>query len=74
MMSEHVIRMVGVLKGRAKDEATKMGLSPNDLVIVTTILHPLPEYRLEKIEGDPITFLLSKIQSLESEEKTMVSE
>lgn len=68
-MNDHVIRKVSVLRGRAKDEAEKMGLSPNDLVIVTTILHPLPEYRLEKIEGDPITFLLSKIQSLESTAK-----
>jgi radical SAM superfamily enzyme YgiQ (UPF0313 family) len=57
------IRKVKVLKGKAKNEAEKMGLSPNDLVIVTTIinpLNPLPEYRIEKIEEDPVSYLLKR--------------
>ena len=58
MSQEHSIRKVKVLQGRAKDEAEKQGLDPDDLVIVTTSVHPLPEYHIEKIEGDPVSFLL----------------
>lgn len=58
--SDYTIRKVKVLQGRAKEEAEKQGLSPEDLVIVTTTIEEgsLPEYRLEKVEGDPVSFLL----------------
>ena len=62
-MDEQIIRKVKVLKGRAKDEAMKLGLDPDDLVIVTVTTHPLPEYHLEKIEGDPVSYLLSQIEN-----------
>ena len=61
MSQEHSIRKVKVLQGRAKDEAEKQGLDPDDLVIVTTSVHPLPEYHIEKIEGDPVSFLLKRV-------------
>lgn len=55
------IRKVKVLRGRAKEEAEKKGLKPDDLVIVTTnIVNTLPEYHVEKIEGDPVSFLLKR--------------
>ena len=58
-MSETVIRKVSILKGRAKEEAERQGLSPDDLVIVTiTIIDGPPEYHLEKVEGDPVSYLL----------------
>jgi len=53
------IRKVKILRGRAKEEAEKRGLKPNDLVIVTTtITNSLPEYYIEKIDGDPVSYLL----------------
>ncbi len=55
------IRKVKVLQGRAKDEAKRQGLGPDDLVIVTTSVHSLPEYHIEKIEGDPVSHLLNKV-------------
>ncbi len=54
------IRKVKVLQGRAKDEAEKNGLATDDLVIVTTSVNSLPEYHVEKIEGDPVSFLLKR--------------
>lgn len=54
------IRKVKVLKGRARVEAEKQKLAPDDLVIVTTTIGSLPEYRIEKIEGDPVSFLLKR--------------
>jgi hypothetical protein len=54
------IRKVKVLQGRAKEEAEKLKLDPNDLVIVTTSVNSLPEYRIEKIEGDPVSYLLKR--------------
>ena len=57
------IRKVKVLKGRAKNEAARLGFVPEDLVIVTMSidpLNPLPEYHLEKIEGDPVSYLLKR--------------
>lgn len=54
------IRKVKVLQGNAKKEAEKQGLSPNDLVILTTSANPLPEYHIEKVEGDPISYLLKR--------------
>ncbi len=62
MMDEQVVRKVKVLKGRAKDAAMKLGLDPDDLVIVTVTLHPLPEYHIEKIEGGPVSFLLKEVE------------
>ena len=60
--TEPRIRKVKVLRGRARDEADRMGLDLDDLVIVTTSLHPLPEYHIEKVEGDPVSFLLKQLE------------
>lgn len=66
VMDEQIIRKVKVLKGRAKDEAVNLGLDPDDLVIVTVTTNPFPEYQLEKVEGDPISFLLKHDKSITS--------
>jgi hypothetical protein len=60
MSTDMRIRKVKVLQGRAMDEAMKMGLEPDDLVILTTSVNSLPEYRIEKIEGNPISYLLKR--------------
>jgi len=63
-MSEQwkIIRKVRTLKGRAKIEAEKQGLSPNDLVIVaTSLVDGFPEYHLEKIEGDIVSYLIKNV-------------
>jgi len=52
------IRKVKVLQGRPREEADKMNLSPEDLVVLTTSVNSLPEYRIEKITGDPVSYLL----------------
>ena len=59
-MSDFRIRKVKVLQGRAKAEAEKQGLNSEDLVIVKTSVKSgsLPEYHIEKIEGDPVSYLL----------------
>jgi hypothetical protein len=57
------IRKVKVLQGRAHEEAMKKGLAPNDLVILTTCVNSLPEYGVEKIEGDPVSFLLKRAKA-----------
>ncbi|MCW4008971.1 MAG: hypothetical protein NWF09_09840 [Candidatus Bathyarchaeota archaeon] len=54
------IRKVKVLRGSLKEEALKQGLSPDDLVIVTASVNPLPEYHVEKVEGDPVSYLLKR--------------
>ena len=54
------IRKVKVLQGRLRARADSMGLSPEDLVIVTTSIGSLPEYHIEKIEGDPVSYLLKR--------------
>jgi len=54
------IRKVKVLQGRAKEVAEKSKLNPNDLVIVTTTVGSLPDYKIEKIDGDPVSFLLKR--------------
>jgi len=61
-MSDISIRKVKVLQGRAKAEAEKQGLNSEDLVIVKTSVKPgsLPEYHIEKIEGDPVSYLLKR--------------
>jgi len=63
MSAEIRIVKVKVLHGRAKEEAEKLGLNPNDLVILTTSVNSLPEYRVEKIEGDPVSFLLKRAEA-----------
>jgi len=50
------IRKVKVLQGETKVIAKKMGLSPDDLVIVTS------EYHIEKIIGDPVSYLLKRVK------------
>ena len=52
-MKDIKIRKVRVLQGEAKTRAKKMGLSPDDLVIVT------PEH-IEKVVGDPVSYLLKR--------------
>jgi hypothetical protein len=54
------IRKVKVLQGRAKEVAKKRKLDPDDLVLVTTSVGSLPEYKIEKIDGDPVSFLLKR--------------
>jgi len=56
--SEISIRKVRVLCGRARQQAERMMLNENDLVIVRTKIDKgLPEYDLTKIHGSPIEFL-----------------
>jgi len=54
-MNNTVVRKVKTLKGMAKDMAEKQGLDPDDLVVLTV--------SIEKVVGDPVSFLLSKIES-----------
>ncbi len=54
-MNNTVVRKVKTLKGMAKDMAEEQGWDPDDLVILTV--------SIEKIVGDPVSFLLSKIES-----------
>lgn len=54
-MNNTVIRKVKVLQGMAKDMAEKQGLDPDDLVVLTV--------SIEKVVGDPVSFLLSKVES-----------
>jgi hypothetical protein len=58
------------LQGRAREEAEKLGLAPEDLVIVTTEVFKgkPPEYHLEKIIGDPISYLLKRAGLVNIEE------
>lgn len=58
------IRKVKVLQGRARNEVEKKGLEPEDLVIVTTSVSSLPEYHIEKIEGDPVSYLLKRAEQV----------
>jgi len=51
------IRTVKVLQGRAKEEAEKNGLKPDDLVIVTNGVN------IEKIHGDPVSYLLKRAKT-----------
>jgi hypothetical protein len=70
-MSDISIRKVKVLQGRAKAEAEKQGLNSEDLVIVKTSVKSgsLPEYHIEKIEGDPVSYLLKRVER-ENKEKS----
>ena len=47
------IRKVKVLEGTVKASALKLGLSPEDLVLVTS-------NGIEKVVGDPVSFLLKR--------------
>lgn len=55
-MTEPRIRKVKVLVGKVKVEAEKLGLNPNDLVIIKN------GSLVEKIEGDPVSFLIKRLQ------------
>jgi hypothetical protein len=54
------IRKVKGLQGRLREDAETKGLGLEDLVLVTTKVGSLPEYSIEKIEGDPVSFLLKR--------------
>ena len=56
-MNNTVIRKVKTLQGRARFMADSEGLDPDDLVILTI--------SLEKVIGDPVSYLLSKIEEAE---------
>ena len=57
------IRKVKVLQGRARSEAEKQRLKPDDLVILKTNVNSLPEYHVEKIKGDPVSFLMKRAKA-----------
>ena len=52
-MSNTRIRKVKFLQGMAKTLAENQGLNPSDLVILTV--------SIEKVIGDPVSYLLSKV-------------
>lgn len=52
-------RKVKVLQGRARDLAEQQGLKENDLVVVRTTIGSLPNYEIEKVEGNPVEFLFN---------------
>ena len=53
------IRKVRILKGKAKEAALSIGAKENDLVILrTSEYHFEPTYTAEKIEGDPVSYLM----------------
>jgi len=60
-MNNTRIRKVKFLQGMAKILAENQGLSPSDLVVLTV--------SIEKVVGDPVSFLLSKVQSSEQTPK-----
>lgn len=52
------IKRVKALGGQVRAIAEKNGLKENDVVLIkSTEHHSVPEYTVEKIEGDPIDFL-----------------
>ncbi|MFA5306640.1 MAG: hypothetical protein WC365_04265 [Candidatus Babeliales bacterium] len=62
MTKDICIRKVKILQGKAKDAADKQNLTPNDLVIVTTTINKdsPPSYNVEKVIGDPVSYLLNR--------------
>ena len=54
-MSNTRIRKVKFLQGMAQTLAKNQGLNPSDLVVLTV--------SIEKVVGDPVSFLLSKVHS-----------
>jgi hypothetical protein len=58
-----VIRRVGILGGRLKQQALDMGCNEKDIVLVTTTIPEgggLPVFKVEKIEGSPVEWLQKK--------------
>lgn len=56
------IRKVKILNGRAKEEAYRIGALDEDLVILRSTYYSHPTYNVEKIIGDPVSYLMkSKI-------------
>lgn len=59
--SDVSIRKVKILKGPAREAALKIGAEENDLVILrVSEYHSAPKYTAEKIEGDPVSYLMRK--------------
>ena len=55
------IRKVRILQGKAREAATAVATSPDDLVLLrTSRYHSEPTYTAEKIEGDPTLYLMRK--------------
>jgi hypothetical protein len=55
------IRKVRVLKGEAKQAAKEAGAGEDDLVILrTSEYHSAPKYTAEKIDGDPVSYLMKR--------------
>jgi hypothetical protein len=54
------IRRVKTLQGEAKANADALGLKQEDLVLVRATLGSLQTYEVEKVEGDPVSFLLKR--------------
>ncbi len=62
-MSRISIVKVSTLQGRVKLMAEADGLEPSDLVILTV--------SLEKVIGDPVSYLLSQIEEDEGQSSTL---
>jgi len=56
---DSMFRKPKMLQGRAKEEADKLGCQPDDLVLLTVIYKEgeLPDYAVEKVEGDAVGWL-----------------
>ena len=67
-MSDMKIRKVKVLDGKLKEMAEEAGFQPNDLVIVQTD----PELYMEKVEGDPVSYLIKRARRDQEEAHEIV--
>ena len=57
--SDVSIKKVRILKGMAREAAIKIGAQDDDLVILrVSEYHSAPTYTAEKIEGDPVSYLM----------------
>ena len=57
--SDVSIRKVRILKGKAREAALAVGAKEDDLVMLkTSEYHSEPTYTAEKIEGDPVSYLM----------------
>ena len=54
------IRRVKTLQGEAKQKADELHLEPDELVLVRQKINSMPAFELEKVEGDPVSFLLKR--------------
>jgi hypothetical protein len=55
------IKKVRILNGKAREAAEKIGAKEDDLVILrASEYHSAPVYTAEKIEGDPVSYLMKK--------------